>query len=70
MADDGLKGESKEFDLDVRKEGALIVFKPGNNDGQVKVNVFADTFGPCGTPNPPPTHIVLQNDDKVVDVSF
>lgn len=67
MADDELNGESKEFDLDLRNEGALISLDPSNK-GQVKVGVFGDTRGPCGTPNPPipPTHIYVEVGEKIV----
>lgn len=53
MADDKVT----EFDLDVQNVGASIVFDP--KGGQVKVDAY-QTKGPCGTPNPPPTHIYIQ----------
>jgi hypothetical protein len=57
MADDELKDELKEFELDIRAKGKNITI--GRNElGGI---YLLDTRGPCGTPNPnpPPTHILV-----------
>jgi hypothetical protein len=55
MADDELKDELKEFDLDIRAEGKNITIGRNKLGGIY----LLDTHGPCGTPNPPPTHILV-----------
>lgn len=59
--------KAPEFDIDVRKEGAAIIFDPKSPPkAQWK---FYDTKAPCGTPNPctvPPTHLWIEMAENVV----
>jgi hypothetical protein len=71
--------KATEFDLDLRNEGARIVFDAeGQGPGGLKVGLYA-SYTPCGTPNTglgaikpiPTTHIIVQVGEKVVlDLDF
>lgn len=61
-----------DFEIDLQNSGALMKIEPTGKNGQWRVNVFADTEGPCGTPNPPPPkHLFIQvTEKKPIDVDL